>query len=175
MGSYPLDETRRAARLDEAERGMLSAPQQRDRLERRRALACLYPTYRSRRSVSASQERPGHEARLASERTPGAGPHPHLLSGLRALENLGPVVPTRRPRRRTTEDVSRLKGLLDQPALSGHSDQGLNRVFPGGRVTQIVSALWLLFDAAPYQKRPRPTILFRQLHQRPVVESFPLA
>src|ERR1039457_4184921 len=70
---------------------------------------------------------------------------------------------------------SRLKGLLDQPALSGHSDQGFNRVFPGGRVTQIVSALWLLFDAAPYQKRPRPTILFRQLHQRPVVESFALA
>src|SRR5674476_368878 len=65
---------------------------------------------------------------------------------------------------------SRLKGLLDQPALSGHSDQGFNRVFTAGGVTQIVSALWLLFDAAPHQKRPRPTILFRQWHQRPVVE-----
>src|SRR5664279_4609269 len=65
---------------------------------------------------------------------------------------------------------SRLKGLLDQPALSGHSDQGFNRVFTAGGVTQIVSALWLLFDAAPHKKRPRPTILFRQWHQRPVVE-----
>lgn len=70
---------------------------------------------------------------------------------------------------------SRLKGLLDQPALSGHSDQSFNRVFTAGGVTQIVSALWLLFDAAPYQKRPRPTILFRQWHQRPFVEPFALA
>ncbi len=70
---------------------------------------------------------------------------------------------------------SRLKGLPDQPALSGHSDQSFNRVFTAGGVTQIVSALWLLFDAAPYQKRPRPTILFRQWHQRPFVEPFALA
>src|ERR1035438_10621832 len=57
---------------------------------------------------------------------------------------------------------SRLKGLLDQPALAGHSDQGFNGVFTAGGVTQIVSALWILFDAAPYQKRPRPTILDRK-------------
>ena len=70
---------------------------------------------------------------------------------------------------------SRLKGLLDQPALSGHSDQRFKRVFPGGSVTQIVSALCLLFDAAPHKKRPRLAILFRQLHQRPVIERFALA
>ena len=68
-----------------------------------------------------------------------------------------------------------LKGLFDQPALSSHSDQRFQRVFPDGSVTQIVSALWLLFDAAPHQKRPRPAILFRQLHQRPVIERFALA
>src|SRR5664279_2215929 len=63
-----------------------------------------------------------------------------------------------------------LKALLDQPALSSHSDQRCKRVFPGGSVTQIVSALWLLFEAAPHQKRPRPTILFRPLQQRPIIE-----
>src|SRR5664280_84116 len=68
-----------------------------------------------------------------------------------------------------------LKALFDQPALSSHSDQRCKRVFPGGRVTQIVSALWLLFDAAPHQKRPSPTILFRQLQQRPIIEPFALA
>src|SRR5216684_2467697 len=43
---------------------MLSAAQQRDRLERRRTLARLYPAHRSRRSVSPPQERPGDEAHL---------------------------------------------------------------------------------------------------------------
>ncbi len=67
------------------------------------------------------------------------------------------------------------EGLLYLPALSGHADQGFNRVFAAGGVTQIVSALGLLFDAAPHQKRPRPAILFRQFDQRPVVEPFALA
>src|ERR1035437_10130660 len=68
-----------------------------------------------------------------------------------------------------------LKGWFDQPALSSHSDQRFKRVFPGGSVTQIVSALWLLFEAAPHQKRPSPTILFRQSQQRPIIEPFALA
>src|SRR5271166_5415939 len=68
-----------------------------------------------------------------------------------------------------------LKALLDLPALSGHSDQRLQRVFPDGSVTQIVSALWLLFEAAPHQKRPRPAILLREPHQGPVIEPFALA
>jgi hypothetical protein len=33
---------------------------------------------------------------------------------------------------------SRLKGLLDQPALAGHSDQGFNRVFTAGASTDYV-------------------------------------
>src|ERR1017187_4216915 len=67
------------------------------------------------------------------------------------------------------------EGLLYLPALSGHSDQSFNRVVAVGGMTQIVGAFWLLFDAAPHQKRPRPTILFRQWHKRPVVEPFALA
>jgi hypothetical protein len=46
---------------------------------------------------------------------------------------------------------SRLKGLLDQPALAGHSDQDFNRVFTGRGVTEIVRALWLFFDTASHQ------------------------
>src|SRR5271166_6204639 len=48
-----------------------------------------------------------------------------------------------------------LKALLDLPALSGHSDQRLQRVFPGGSVTEIVGVLGLFFDTAPHQK-PQP-------------------
>src|SRR5271166_4327870 len=54
-----LDQARRAARLDDAERGMLSAAQQRNGLERRRVMARLHPTDRGRRGLSAAQERPG--------------------------------------------------------------------------------------------------------------------
>ena len=42
----------------------------------------------------------------------------------------------------------RLKALLDLPAFACHSDQRFKRIFSGGSVTQIVSALRLLFDAA---------------------------
>src|ERR1035437_8002886 len=49
-----------------------------------------------------------------------------------------------------------LQAWFDQPALSSHSDQRFKRVFPDGSVTQIVSALWLLFEAAPHQKPPEP-------------------
>src|ERR1035437_242449 len=69
--------------------------------------------------------------------------------------------------------LSCLQGWFDQPALSSHSDQRCKRVFPGGSVTQIVSALWLLFDAAPHQKRPRPTILWVSygfmIHSLPII------
>jgi hypothetical protein len=68
-----------------------------------------------------------------------------------------------------------LEGLFDLPAFASHADQRFNRVFSAGSMTEIVSVLWLLFDAAPHQKRPRPSILFRQLHQCPVVETFALA
>ncbi len=68
-----------------------------------------------------------------------------------------------------------LQAWFDQPALSSHSDQRCKRVFPAGSVTQIVSALGLLFEAAPHQKRPSPTLLFRQLQQRPIIEPFALA
>src|ERR1035437_2895185 len=68
-----------------------------------------------------------------------------------------------------------LQAWFDQPALSSHSDQRCKRVFPDGSVTQIVSALWLLFEAAPHQKCPSPTIVFRQLQQRPIIEPFALA
>src|SRR5271166_1199184 len=68
-----------------------------------------------------------------------------------------------------------LKALLDLPALSGHSDQRLQRVFPGGSVTEIVGVLGLFFDTAPHQKRPPPAILLREPQQGPVIESFALA
>src|ERR1035441_10605322 len=59
---------------------------------------------------------------------------------------------------------------LWQPDFMQHRVDAIAR-----SVTQIVSALWLLFDAAPHQKRPSPTILFRQLQQRPIIEPFALA
>src|ERR1035441_198468 len=68
-----------------------------------------------------------------------------------------------------------LKALLDLPALSGHSDKRLQRVFPGGSVTEIVGVLGLFFDTAPHQKRPRPAILLGEPHQGPVIEPFALA
>src|ERR1017187_7246818 len=97
MGSSELEQTRQWARLDEVIRGMLPAAQQRDRLERRRTLACVHPIDGSRGSVSTPQERPGHEARLAPEGTSRTRPYPRLLCCLCSLENSGPVVPTRRP------------------------------------------------------------------------------
>src|ERR1039457_2623707 len=93
MGSSALEQTRRAARLDEVIRGMLPATQERDRLGRRRTLACLHPTDRSRASVSTPQERPGHEARLAPEGTSRTSPYPRLLSCLCSLVDV--VLPTR--------------------------------------------------------------------------------
>src|ERR1035438_7303933 len=77
----------------------------RDRLERRRTLACVHPIDGSRGSVSTPQERPGHEARLAPEATPRTSSHPGLLSCLCALENPRPVVPTCRPWRRTPQNL----------------------------------------------------------------------
>src|ERR1035437_3763034 len=68
-----------------------------------------------------------------------------------------------------------LKALLDLPALSGHSDKRLQRIFPGGSVTEIVGVLGLFFDTAPHQKRPRPAILLGEPHQGPVIEPFALA
>src|ERR1039458_880481 len=59
--------------------------------------------------------------------------------------------------------------------LSGHSDKRLQRVFPGGSVTEIVGVLGLFFDTAPHQKRPRPAILLGEPHQGPVIEPFALA
>ena len=67
-----------------------------------------------------------------------------------------------------------LKALLDLPALSGHSDQRLQRVFPGGSVTEIVGVLGLFFDTAPHQKRPRPAILLGEPHPGPVDDEYRL-
>src|SRR5271166_3075400 len=50
-----------------------------------------------------------------------------------------------------------LKGLLDQPALSSHSDQRCKRVFPGGSVTEIVGVLGLFFDTASHEQPSAPS------------------
>ena len=71
-----VEQAGRMARLGAAERRLLHAAQQCDRLERRRVVARLYSTDGSRGRVSTAQERPGDAAGLASERTPGAGAHP---------------------------------------------------------------------------------------------------
>src|ERR1039457_6787655 len=44
----------------------------------------------------------------------------------------------------STFALGSLKALLDLPALSGHSDKRLQRVFSGGSVTEIVGVLGLL-------------------------------
>src|ERR1039457_7516273 len=126
MGSSALEQTRRAARLDEVIRGMLPATQERDRLGRRRTLACFHPTDRSRASVSTPQERPGHEARLAPEGTSRTSPYPRLLSCLCSLENPGPGVPTCRPWRRAAQDLRRTPTNLFGRCRAAHTRRRLD-------------------------------------------------
>ena len=83
----------RAPRLGHAQRRLLPAPQQRPRLERRGAVAGLYPTHRSRIGLPHRKKRSEPATNLAPEGTPRASPHPGLLPGLRAVENAGPTLP----------------------------------------------------------------------------------
>src|SRR5664279_702228 len=49
-----------------------------------------------------------------------------------------------------------LQAWLDLPALSGHSDKRLQRIFPGGSVTEIVGVLGLLFDTESFPIQDEP-------------------
>ena len=86
-GRRLLDEEREVARLGHAQRGLLPAAYQRDRLVGRRLVAGVHPVDRGRGGVSDPQERPADPSGLASERGPRAGPHPGLLPGLCAVED----------------------------------------------------------------------------------------
>ncbi len=81
-----LDEKRKVARLGHAERRLLPASHQRDRLVGRGSVAGIHPVDRGRGGISNPQERSADPPRVASETGPRAGPHPGLLPGLRILD-----------------------------------------------------------------------------------------
>ena len=78
-----------------SERRLLSAAQQRHGLERRGTVEGVHPIDRGRGGVPHPQERPADPPDLAPEGGAGAGPHPGLLPGLRAVEDAGADVPSR--------------------------------------------------------------------------------
>jgi len=75
-----------------------------------RTLEGLHPTDRSRGGLPDSQKRSFHPADLAPERRPRTGPHPGLLPGLRAVEDVGRPVRPSRVGQRTATRVGRTEG-----------------------------------------------------------------
>jgi hypothetical protein len=97
-----------------------------------RALAGLHLTDRSRGRLSHSEVRFATAPGLAPEAGTGAGPHPGLLPGLRALENPGGAMPPGRPGRRTKANLprtvgDRLGGCGAANAQRGYAAQTLHR------------------------------------------------
>ncbi len=96
-----LEEGRDVASLGAAQRRLVCAAQQRDRLERRRPVAGVHPIDRRGDGVPHSEERFIATSGVASKRGPRAGPHSGLLPGLRAVEVPGPTLPEGRIGKRT--------------------------------------------------------------------------
>ncbi len=82
------------AGMGAAERRLVRAAQQRDRLEPGRPVAGLHSADRGRGSFSRAQVGPGDPAGVAPERRSGAGAHSGLLPQLRAVEDAGGELPS---------------------------------------------------------------------------------
>ncbi len=84
--SPPRRSRRRVRRLGRALGGRLSAALEHQRLERSTALEGLHPTHPGRSRVSHPERSAEPASDLASARGSRSGPHPRLLSRLRAVE-----------------------------------------------------------------------------------------
>ncbi len=96
--THRMEEGRNVAGVGAAQRRLVRAAQQRERVERRRPVAGVHPIDRRGDGVPHPEERLVAASRVASERGPRAGPHPGLLPGLCALEVPGPTLPEGWPR-----------------------------------------------------------------------------
>src|SRR5438132_1547593 len=104
-----MEEGRKLAGVGATQRRLVCAPQQRERLERRRSLARVHSIDRRGDGLPHAKERLVTASRVAPERGSRAGAPAGLFSGLCTLEVPGPTLPEGWSRQRTATRPERVE------------------------------------------------------------------